>query len=142
MAGREQPYDPYIPSGSAGQGQGGNGQYEGGNPRTAAIQSVCLQTQKQPEALWGNRQAGDSVCFRQEFYTGFVRSADSQSQALAGLGDDKTFSSSAAFFCMNAVASEQLHHTKCRRSLPSLSIQTSAYSHTNSTAPKCLRGLD
>ena len=39
MAGREQPYDPYIPSGSS--GQGGNGQYEGGNTRTAAIQSVC-----------------------------------------------------------------------------------------------------
>lgn len=40
MAGREHPYDPYIPSGSA--GQGGSGQYEGGgNTRTAAIQSVC-----------------------------------------------------------------------------------------------------
>ena len=39
MAGREQPYDPYIPSGSS--GQGGNAQYEGGNTRTAAIQSVC-----------------------------------------------------------------------------------------------------
>ncbi len=38
MAGREQPYDPYIPSGSA--GQPANGNYEGGNPRTAAIQSV------------------------------------------------------------------------------------------------------
>ena len=38
MAGREQPYDPYIPSGST--GQGGNAQYEGGNTRTAAIQSV------------------------------------------------------------------------------------------------------
>lgn len=38
MAGREQPYDPYIPSGSS--GQGGNAQYEGGNTRTAAIQSV------------------------------------------------------------------------------------------------------
>ena len=37
MAGREQPYDPYIPSGSNGQ-QGG--QYDGGNARTAAIQSV------------------------------------------------------------------------------------------------------
>ena len=39
MAGREQPYDPYIPSGSNGQ-QGGGGQYDGGNARTAAIQSV------------------------------------------------------------------------------------------------------
>lgn len=38
MAGREQPYDPYIPSGSA--GQGGAAQHEGGNTRTAAIQSV------------------------------------------------------------------------------------------------------
>lgn len=38
MAGREQPYDPYIPAGSS--GQGANGQYEGGNQRTAAIQSV------------------------------------------------------------------------------------------------------
>lgn len=39
MAGREQPYDPYIPSG--GSGQGGSAGYEGGNTRTAAIQSVC-----------------------------------------------------------------------------------------------------
>ena len=39
MAGREQPYDPYIPSASNGQG---GGQYDGGNARTAAIQSVCL----------------------------------------------------------------------------------------------------
>ena len=38
MAGREQPYDPYIPSG--GSGQGGSAGYEGGNTRTAAIQSV------------------------------------------------------------------------------------------------------
>lgn len=38
MAGREQPYDPYIPAGNA--GQGGSAQYEGGNTRTAAIQSV------------------------------------------------------------------------------------------------------
>ena len=38
MAGREQPYDPYIPSGS--NGQQGGGQYDGGNARTAAIQSV------------------------------------------------------------------------------------------------------
>ena len=46
MAGREQPYDPYIPSGNS--GQGGNGHYEGGNQRTAAIQSVrildCIQS--------------------------------------------------------------------------------------------------
>ena len=38
MAGREQPYDPYIPSG--GSGQGGSAGYDGGNTRTAAIQSV------------------------------------------------------------------------------------------------------
>lgn len=38
MAGRELPYDPYIPSG--GSGQGGSAGYEGGNTRTAAIQSV------------------------------------------------------------------------------------------------------
>ena len=38
MAGREQPYDPYIPSGS--NGAPGQGQYDGGNARTAAIQSV------------------------------------------------------------------------------------------------------
>ena len=38
MAGREQPYDPYIPSG--GSGQGASAGYEGGNTRTAAIQSV------------------------------------------------------------------------------------------------------
>lgn len=39
MAGREQPYDPYIPSG--GSGHGGSAGYEGSNTRTAAIQSVC-----------------------------------------------------------------------------------------------------
>lgn len=38
MANREPPYDPYIPAGGA--GAGGSAQYEGGNPRTAAIQSV------------------------------------------------------------------------------------------------------
>lgn len=38
MAGREQPYDPYIPAG--GSGQGGSAGYDGGNTRTAAIQSV------------------------------------------------------------------------------------------------------
>lgn len=38
MADREQPYDPYIPSG----GQGGaQGQQAGGNQRTAALQAVC-----------------------------------------------------------------------------------------------------
>ena len=42
MAGREQPYDPYIPSG--GSGQGGSAGYEGGNTRTAAIQSVRAHT--------------------------------------------------------------------------------------------------
>lgn len=40
MAGREQPYDPYIPAGHAGQAGSGSAQYEGGNTRTAAIQSV------------------------------------------------------------------------------------------------------
>ncbi|CAD6589894.1 MAG: hypothetical protein ASARMPREDX12_004068 [Alectoria sarmentosa] len=39
MAGRELPYDPYIPSG--GSGQGGSAGYEGGNTRTAAIQSLA-----------------------------------------------------------------------------------------------------
>lgn len=39
MAGREQPYDPYIPAGNSGQGGSGMG-HEGGNTRTAAIQSV------------------------------------------------------------------------------------------------------
>ncbi|KAL6722072.1 Vesicle membrane receptor protein (v-SNARE) [Lecanora helva] len=42
MSGREQPYDPYIPSGSS--GQGGNGHYDGGNTRTAAIQSQIDDT--------------------------------------------------------------------------------------------------
>ncbi|KAG8528764.1 uncharacterized protein KY384_006452 [Bacidia gigantensis] len=41
MAGREQPYDPYIPSGSNGQT---GGQHEGGNARTAAIQSQIDDT--------------------------------------------------------------------------------------------------
>jgi len=37
MADREQPYDPYIPSG----GQGGApAQHNGGNQRTAALQAV------------------------------------------------------------------------------------------------------
>lgn len=42
MAGRELPYDPYIPAG--GSGQGGSAGYEGGNTRTAAIQSVRVHT--------------------------------------------------------------------------------------------------
>lgn len=37
MAEREQPYDPYIPSG----GQGGGAQPAAGNQRTAALQAVC-----------------------------------------------------------------------------------------------------
>ena len=37
MADREQPYDPYIPSGGA---QGGAGTQAGGNQRTAALQAV------------------------------------------------------------------------------------------------------
>ena len=39
MADREQPYDPYIPSGGS---QGGAGAQAGGNQRTAAIQAVSL----------------------------------------------------------------------------------------------------
>jgi len=42
MASREPPYDPYIPAG--GSGAGGSAQYEGGNPRTAAIQSQIDDT--------------------------------------------------------------------------------------------------
>lgn len=39
MAGREEPYDPYIPSGSApSAGRAGD---HGGTPKTAAIQAVC-----------------------------------------------------------------------------------------------------
>lgn len=34
---REQPYDPYIPSGGQGQGQNA-----GGNQRTAALQAVSV----------------------------------------------------------------------------------------------------
>jgi hypothetical protein len=37
MADREQPYDPYIPSGGA---QNGAGAQAGGNQRTAALQAV------------------------------------------------------------------------------------------------------
>ncbi|KAL9099533.1 MAG: hypothetical protein Q9163_004981 [Psora crenata] len=37
MTGREQPYDPYIPSGSNGAAE--QGQYDGGNAKTAAIQT-------------------------------------------------------------------------------------------------------
>lgn len=44
MAGREQPYDPYIPTGHAGQGGSGSAQYAGGSTRTAAIQSVSETT--------------------------------------------------------------------------------------------------
>ena len=54
MAGRELPYDPYIPSG--GSGQGGSAGYDGGNTRTAAIQSVrvhiCCVVEMDQAALW------------------------------------------------------------------------------------------
>lgn len=82
MANREQPYDPYIPSGSAGQPQGGNAQYEGGNPRTAAIQSVCLQLHKIMEEAMAKGLA-KAMCSKQEICPGLVRSACPQSQALA-----------------------------------------------------------
>lgn len=39
-------YDPYIPAG--GSGAGGSAQYDGGNPRTAAIQSVGLPATVSP----------------------------------------------------------------------------------------------
>jgi len=39
MADREQPYDPYIPSGGSAQGQGA-----GGNQRTAALQAQIDDT--------------------------------------------------------------------------------------------------
>ena len=39
MAGREEPYDPYIPSG--GMPSGGRSGEHGGTPKTAAIQAVC-----------------------------------------------------------------------------------------------------
>ena len=38
MAGREEPYDPYIASGSS--RPGGNAQYEGGHSKIPAIQEV------------------------------------------------------------------------------------------------------
>jgi len=41
MADREQPYDPYIPSGGA---QGGAGAQAGGNQRTAALQAQIDDT--------------------------------------------------------------------------------------------------
>lgn len=59
MADREQPYDPYIPSGGA---QGGNGAQNGGNQRTAALQAVSpsrsrsiywLATRSAPSARHG-----------------------------------------------------------------------------------------
>ena len=40
MADREQPYDPYIPSGQA--APGGSTAQHGGNQRTAALQAVGL----------------------------------------------------------------------------------------------------
>ena len=63
MAGREQPYDPYIPS--ANGGQGGSGQYEGGNTRTAAIQSVCGTKMSLNEVVHQSR-----ICFRREGWSG------------------------------------------------------------------------
>ena len=39
MAGREQPYDPYIPAGGSAPGAGNSAQ-DGGNQRTAALQAV------------------------------------------------------------------------------------------------------
>jgi hypothetical protein len=46
MADREQPYDPYIPSGS------GNAPQTGGNQRTAALQAVSIPGT--PSLLWWN----------------------------------------------------------------------------------------
>ena len=40
MADREQPYDPYIPSGQS--APGGSTGHNGGNQRTAALQAVSL----------------------------------------------------------------------------------------------------
>ena len=40
MADREQPYDPYIPSGQNGGRSQGQGQGQDGNHRTAALQAV------------------------------------------------------------------------------------------------------
>ena len=45
MADREQPYDPYIPSGGA---QGGAGAQAGGNQRTAALQAVRASSRLTP----------------------------------------------------------------------------------------------
>lgn len=49
MADREQPYDPYIPSGGAGPGAQG----QNGNMRTAALQAVrtFAHAQKSAERL-------------------------------------------------------------------------------------------
>ena len=63
MAGREQPYDPYIPS--ANGGQGGSGQYEGGNTRTAAIQSVCAMRISLDETVYQSH-----ICPRDERWSG------------------------------------------------------------------------
>ena len=40
MADREQPYDPYIPSGHT--APNGGVQHQGGDGRTAALQAVCV----------------------------------------------------------------------------------------------------
>ena len=41
MADREQPYDPYIPSGNSAAVAGGANANRDGNHRTAALQAVC-----------------------------------------------------------------------------------------------------
>ena len=45
MADREQPYDPYVPSGQHGAGAGGNAAAggQGGNQRTAQLQAVSVE---------------------------------------------------------------------------------------------------
>ena len=47
MAGREQPYDPYIPAG--GTGRSGTPAQDGGNQRTAALQAVRHPHNSKPE---------------------------------------------------------------------------------------------
>lgn len=53
MAGREQPYDPYIPAGGA--PGAGNSAPDGGNQRTAALQAVSYKLAKHQSTIGTGR---------------------------------------------------------------------------------------
>ena len=66
MADREQPYDPYIPSGGAGQGAQG----QNGNMRTAALQAVRHLAHTQKSAV---RICDRCSIEKQQIYRGYGR---------------------------------------------------------------------